>query len=157
MSDGGPVDPDDDISALRERVPGATIERLFDFQDALYARGWMVVFDWPQWDIGKPAFDDPAMIADFDLSTLRRELTTIGRADRFAEGTCESALARGVYAAIVRRVGRAPRQWRGALAASSRCRPLLGRHPQDTARLRAVFARCWLGSAGGGLRHCRWA
>lgn len=104
MRDGGPVDPDHDVSALHERMPAATIERLYDFLDELYARGWMVVFDWGRWDIGKPAFDDPAMIADFDLSTLRRELTTIGRADHFAGGTCESALARGVYAAIVRRL-----------------------------------------------------
>jgi len=104
MRDGGPVDPDHDVSALHERMPAASIERLYDFLDELYARGWMVVFDWRRWDIGKPAFDDPAMIADFDLSTLRRELTTIGRADRFAGGTCESALARGVYSAIVRRL-----------------------------------------------------
>ena len=104
MGDGRPFCRDDDVGAPHEPVPAATIERLSDFLDELYARGWMVVFDWPQWDIGKPAFDDPAMIADFDLSTLRRELTTIGRADRFAGGTCESALARGVYAAIVRRL-----------------------------------------------------
>lgn len=104
MRDGGPYDRVDALCALHDRVSRTTIDRNFEFFDDLHLHGWMVVFDWPGWRIAEPAFDDPRMIAAFDVSMLRRELTAIARAEKFSFGTCESALARGVYAAIVRRL-----------------------------------------------------
>jgi len=104
MRDGGPYDRVDTLCALHDRVSKTTIDRNFEFFDDLHFRGWMVGFDWPGWRIGEPAFDDPRMIAAFDVSMLRRELTAIARAEKFSFGTCESALARGVYATIVRRL-----------------------------------------------------
>jgi hypothetical protein len=49
--------------------------------------------------------EDPSPIADSDLETVRRVLTYVVRAERFAEGTLAKAFQSGIAQAATKRLG----------------------------------------------------
>ena len=74
------------------------------------AAGGLVImgFDWPAWSRTAEfqRFDrDPAAIDAATAEHLRQLLTVYVRAERFGDGTLESAYDRGVLSAILRRAG----------------------------------------------------
>jgi len=76
-----------------------------DFVAALYKHRFVVSFDWPSWqDEAKRLMNEPGALAEADLLTLRKLLTTHVRADRFNEGHLGSVLESGHVAAILRRL-----------------------------------------------------
>lgn len=50
--------------------------------------------------------DDPSLIAELDLPTVRRVLTCISRTDRFVEGSLAGAFESGIAQAATRRLGK---------------------------------------------------
>ena len=68
----------------------------------------MPEFDWPSWSQTTEfqRFDrEPAAIRAASMEQLQQLLTVYIRAERFGDGTLESAYDRGVLTAIVRRAG----------------------------------------------------
>ncbi len=62
-------------------------------------------FDWPQWlDQAKALDADPALIAQADLPTLRKLLTTYLRTERFTSGTLARIIEHGQLLAILQRL-----------------------------------------------------
>jgi hypothetical protein len=65
----------------------------------------LVPFDWTSWQGEAQRYrSDPEALAEADLLTLRRLLTTHIRADRFVEGHLASMLESGHITAILRRL-----------------------------------------------------
>lgn len=105
VREGGEIGPIDGAEII-SRAPASTKDCRRELFDELYGNGWIVVFDWTSWELGRRLYDHPEGIAEVDLATLRRLCTTIARAEKFADGTFDLALARGVFASIVRRLGK---------------------------------------------------
>ncbi len=103
VREGGDVGPMDGAEVIF-RAPGSAVERRSKFWTELYGQGWVVVFNWGSWELGQRLYDHPEGIAEADLPTLRRLCTTIARTDHMSDGAYDLALARGVFAAIVRRL-----------------------------------------------------
>lgn len=62
-------------------------------------------FDWPQWlDQAKALDADPALIAQADLLTLRKLVTTYLRTERFTSGTLARIVDNGQLLCILRRL-----------------------------------------------------
>lgn len=76
------------------------------FRRACASGGWVTPeFDWPAWaPQAKDYIDGRLPIAEADVGTLQRLLTTYIRADRFNEGTFAAMVESGHIAAIVRRL-----------------------------------------------------
>jgi hypothetical protein len=76
------------------------------FLDDVRAGGWVAPFDWPTWASGpegRALLGHPEAVARASADDLRRLLTTYVRAERFGDGTLESAFASGMLVAIMRR------------------------------------------------------
>jgi uncharacterized protein DUF6508 len=74
------------------------------FVAALYEHGWIVAFDWPDWQDEAAALVERGGIVEADASTLRRLLTLLVRKDRFAEGQLAAAFESGLIVTILRRL-----------------------------------------------------
>lgn len=67
--------------------------------------GIIEVFDWPEWQPEAiRLYEDPALLAIADLTTLRRLLTLHIRKDRFSEGHLATMIEEGHILAILRRL-----------------------------------------------------
>jgi hypothetical protein len=76
------------------------------FLDDVRAGGWITPFDWPAWASsaeGTALLGHPDAVARASADDLRRLLTTYVRAERFGDGTLESAFDSGMLTAIIRR------------------------------------------------------
>lgn len=71
-----------------------------------WARGWLVVFDWPDWAHaeGKALMETPARLAQADLETVRKLLTAHIRQDRFVEGSLEASVRDGSLVPVMERL-----------------------------------------------------
>lgn len=97
----------------RERADGVLVIGWYEpspeaeaFLADVRAGGWVAPFDWPTWassDEGRRLLGDREAVAAATPEDLRRLLTTYVRAERFGDGTLESAYASGMLTAIVRR------------------------------------------------------
>lgn len=97
----------------REREDGVIVTGWFEpspeaeaFLADARGGGWVAPFDWPAWassDEGRRLLGDPEAVAAATADDLRRLLTTYVRAERFGDGTLESAYASGMLTAIARR------------------------------------------------------
>lgn len=93
----------DDVLVVNEPCLSPLV---MDFIDDLYRHGWIIAFDWTQWDL-RPLFDEePELIASASVDTLRRLLTTHLREDCFCEGHLLEVLESGCINAILRRLRR---------------------------------------------------
>ena len=90
----------------RGTLPMASYSReLHEFEQALYARGFVVNFDWPSWgETAATYMNDHGRLADADLDTLRKLFTTIVRAARFSEGSLLGDCESGFVVALLRRL-----------------------------------------------------
>ena len=95
---------EDEDYRLVSRIATADLERCRDIMTDIYLAGWIAVFGWPAWNLGRYLYDHPSEIARADLTTLRRLYTMIARANRAVDGAFETALVRGVFAEIARRL-----------------------------------------------------
>jgi len=76
---------------------------VLEFEQVLYRDGWIVAFDWGEWqDEGRTLVEGDG-IESVDLDDLRRLLTVIFRKERFNEGTVHVAFHDGTLLRIVRR------------------------------------------------------
>jgi hypothetical protein len=76
------------------------------FYKAVYALGWVVDFDWPEWGRtpeGERLLGDPAVLAEASVEDLARVITTCIRRDRFCEGALAGDFKEGRLLAILRR------------------------------------------------------
>jgi len=96
----GPMDGGE----ITRRAPASAIDCCRGLCGGLYENGWIVVFDWPSWPLGRQLHDHPDEIVGADLPTLRRLCTTLARAEHMCDGAFDFAIASGVLAAIVRRL-----------------------------------------------------
>ena len=75
------------------------------FHDMLYDRGFIRPFNWVAWrHEAKRLVDDPATLAQANLETICRLLTTHVRQERFCEGYLQAMYNRGHLTAIFRRL-----------------------------------------------------
>lgn len=76
-----------------------------DFVQTLYQQGIIFVFDWTSWREQAQRYQaDPGSLAQADLVTLCKLLTTHVRNDRFVEGHLASVLESGLVTAILERM-----------------------------------------------------
>ena len=75
------------------------------FMAALYKENFVIHFAWPSWkETAEGYMDRPETLAEADLLTLRKLLTTHVRNDRFVEGHMAGMLVNGHITAILRRL-----------------------------------------------------
>jgi hypothetical protein len=74
------------------------------FIQALSSAGMFFPFDWPAWKEARALYDDPALLAQADLLTLRKLFTTHIRTDRFTEGHLAHVIENGHITAMLRRL-----------------------------------------------------
>ena len=80
-------------------------EAVSGFLDALYGNGWVEPFDWGAWqDAAARYVESPDMVAQADMDTIRKLLTTHARNDRFCEGHLVAMIECGHIAACLRRL-----------------------------------------------------
>ena len=74
------------------------------FEQVLYRDGWIVGFDWGEWqDQGRRLVEGNGL-ESADLDDLRRLLTAIFRKERFCDGTAEVAFRDGTIVRVLRRL-----------------------------------------------------
>lgn len=73
------------------------------FEQLLYRDGWIVAFDWSEWQDEGRALVEGDGIESADLDDLRRLLTVIFRKERFNDGTVAVAFRDGTMMRILRR------------------------------------------------------
>jgi hypothetical protein len=82
-----------------------TSEAVNEFVEALYENGWVEPFDWGAWqDTAARYVESPDMVAQADVDTIRKLLTTHARNDRFCEGHLIAMIESGHIAACLRRL-----------------------------------------------------
>jgi len=78
---------------------------VMEFYRDLYLHHFIVDFDWPSWQhVAVEYYQNPDLIKNADLMTLRRLFTTHIRKDRFCEGHLLAVLERGHITAMLRRL-----------------------------------------------------
>jgi len=76
-----------------------------DFIGALYREGFVLTFDWPQWqDEAARIVEDPAVLQQANINTIQKLLTTHVRKDRFCEGHLLNMFEAGHISALLRRL-----------------------------------------------------
>jgi O-acetyl-ADP-ribose deacetylase len=91
---------DEAVSAIFDTHP--EVDR---FQRTLYENGWIVSFDWPEWqDRAAQYTESIELLQKADLEDLRRLLTTHVRKERFCEGHLSGMYECGHLTAILRRM-----------------------------------------------------
>jgi hypothetical protein len=101
-----------DLSAGRWRVSAGALPywesnpQVMAFVQTLYATEFIFSFDWGAWSAEAQRYTDggAAALADADLLTLRKLLTSYVRADRFSAGTLAAMFSNGQIVAILRRL-----------------------------------------------------
>lgn len=82
-----------------------TSEAVTEFVEALYENGWVEPFDWGAWqDTAARYVVSPDMVAQADVDTIRKLLTTHARQDRFCDGHLVAMIECGHIAACLRRL-----------------------------------------------------
>lgn len=80
-------------------------ESYVEFYEALYKHGWVVPFDWPNWqDEAQRYVESPEKISTADAETIQKLFTTHVRADRFCEGHLEEMFRTGHILHLLRRL-----------------------------------------------------
>ncbi|WP_406699679.1 DUF6508 domain-containing protein [Singulisphaera sp. Ch08] len=80
-------------------------EDVSSFIQVLYKQGWVVSFDWPQWqEEAERLVESPTDLARADAATIRRLLTLHVRKDRFCEGHLAEMLKNGHILALLYRL-----------------------------------------------------
>jgi hypothetical protein len=75
------------------------------FVERAYEHDWVYSFDWPEWqDEAKRLSDDPSLLRDATIATLRKLITAHIRKERFCEGHLRSARHAGALTAILCRL-----------------------------------------------------
>jgi hypothetical protein len=75
------------------------------FTAALYEHGWVVDFDWPDWQKRAERYTlDPRKVAAARIGTIRKLLTTHVHKDRFCEGHLAAMFENGHLMAILQRL-----------------------------------------------------
>jgi len=75
-----------------------------EFEQVLYREGWIVGFDWGEWqDEGRRLVDGDGL-ESADLDDLRRLVTVVFRKERFCDGTIAVAFRDGTLLRILHRV-----------------------------------------------------
>ena len=75
------------------------------FVKTLYKTGWVVSFDWSEWqDAAARYVDSKEAVRTADVATLQKLLTTHVRKDRFCEGHLAAMFESGHLTAILRRI-----------------------------------------------------
>lgn len=89
-------------------LPGVRYSKdVDDFIEALYREGFVLTFDWPQWqDEASRIVEDTAALQKADIETIRKLLTTHVRKDRFCEGHLLAMLQTGHINAILCRLNK---------------------------------------------------
>jgi hypothetical protein len=78
---------------------------VLDFVDTLYGVGWVLPFDWPEWQpTAEDLLNDPEKLEAADLVTIQKLLTVHVRKDRFCDGHLLGMLQCGHIVAILRRL-----------------------------------------------------
>ena len=79
--------------------------RVIQFIKELYANGWVVDFNWTAWQQeAKQYWNNPVLIEQADVDTIRKLLTTHVRKDRFCDGHMAEAIKNGHIVVILRRL-----------------------------------------------------
>jgi hypothetical protein len=75
------------------------------FMDACYKNGFVVRFDWENWDAEAMSYiKTPALLADADLLVLRRLLTWHVRQNRFTRNHVATMIASGHILVVLKRL-----------------------------------------------------
>jgi hypothetical protein len=75
------------------------------FVHAVYEHGWVVPFDWTNWQpVAERYMSSPESLRQADAETIRRLLTLHVRKDRFCEGHLEAMFESGHITALLRRL-----------------------------------------------------
>jgi hypothetical protein len=78
---------------------------VMEFYKDLYTHKFIVNFDWTSWqDIAFAYYENPELIKNADLKTIRRLFTVHIRKDRFCEGHLLSVLESGHITKILQRL-----------------------------------------------------
>jgi hypothetical protein len=87
-------------------MPGLdTSEAVNGFVQALYENGWVESFDWGAWqDTAARYAESSELVAQADVDTIRKLLTTHARKDRFCEGHLVAMIESGHIATCLRRL-----------------------------------------------------
>jgi hypothetical protein len=76
-----------------------------DFVKTLYDEEFLIVFDWCQWwPVAACYIDNPELLEQANLLTLRKLLTLHIRADQFCEGHLAGVMRNGEITAILHRL-----------------------------------------------------
>lgn len=76
-----------------------------DFEKALYDENIMIVFDWGKWQPeAEKYFNDPSLLGNADLETLRKLLTVHMRKERFCCGHLAMMIDSGHILNILKRL-----------------------------------------------------
>jgi hypothetical protein len=82
-----------------------TGEGVTGFVEALYENGRVEPFDWGAWrDTAARSVESPELVAQADVDTIRKLLTTHARQDRFCDGHLVAVIECGHIAACLRRL-----------------------------------------------------
>ncbi|OGG05272.1 MAG: hypothetical protein A3F83_12925 [Candidatus Glassbacteria bacterium RIFCSPLOWO2_12_FULL_58_11] len=80
-------------------------DKLLAFIKVLYDNRWITDFDWTEWQAeARKYWEEPGLIAEADVTSLRRLLTLHVRKDRFCDGHLAAAVEQGQIAAILKRI-----------------------------------------------------
>lgn len=74
------------------------------FKSELYENGFIQPFSWMQWEEGAQLVDNPTLLQNANLQTLRKLLTVHVRADRFSEGHLAAMFESGQITMILKRM-----------------------------------------------------
>lgn len=81
------------------------IDEVRQFTDTLYQNGWIIEFNWPEFqDEAIQYYQHPDLLDSADIETLRKLLTLNVRKDRFCEGHLADMIENGHIAAILKRL-----------------------------------------------------
>lgn len=98
--------PAGQIPEDEDHWPDADFMKLVSrFMDACYKNGFVVRFDWENWEKEALAFvRDPALLKDADLTVLRRLLTWHIRQNRFTKNHVATMIASGHILIVLKRL-----------------------------------------------------
>lgn len=101
-----PLFEQEGYTATRPSTSGWPIakEEVLQFIHILSRTRMVFPFDWPAWKEARALYDDPTLLAQADLLTLRKLFTTHIRTDRFNEGHLAHVIENGHIAAMLRRL-----------------------------------------------------
>ncbi|HMB91991.1 MAG TPA: DUF6508 domain-containing protein [Rhodothermales bacterium] len=101
-----PIFEQEGYTATRPSASGWPIDKdeVVQFVQTLSRTRMVFPFDWPAWKEARQLYDDPDLLAQADLLTLRKLFTTHIRTDRFNEGHLAHVIENGHIAAMLHRL-----------------------------------------------------